>query len=507
MPKTKPFYFNEVSKAAALRIMDRILKHPCSIPFREHDFYESALKTNNRVQPICLSMIIQRININDYQSPAEWQRDMKRILQNSIEIYGNDNYITILANQLYHIFEKEFEGFVCYSVNKWTKMVALMTRQLIFKMTNRPPTDINVITEINATLIQGYPYLPPYDESAEEESSQNTNALTSSDDSAPYNTTKQNEKMIHEKNNKSDDGYFVNSVLNSPLINKSEQISRSDSASDQKSYLSINYINNTPNRVQDISIKNLNNDQSGYYNNNTVQTNNYISSNKSLVGLNKNSNQTSPNKNSFNAFNISNIINHDTTSNSTSQTYVVNRHSYSNNENNFTNNLLNNDHNTVGTKTYSGIHSTNNTIDRPIVHNNYNNNGKKLPVNSFPVSNSIAKNNKVTNIINNNNTNNDPPQNRKNINSYVPIKKEEKYISPKEKARHEISCFLTAFGSLRSKNDAKTIVEIILSEQPDFEIEEPNPAIVFEDLNQSTVRKLIEYTKERFEELGMTYPT
>ena len=79
-------------------------------------------------------------------------------------------------------------------------------------------------------------------------------------------------------------------------------------------------------------------------------------------------------------------------------------------------------------------------------------------------------------------------------------------MSKEEKENHEQSCFLSAVSTLKSRDDAKNIVEIIAEEQPKINIEEPNPTIDFSELEKPTIRRLIEYTKRRYIELGLNYP-
>ena len=79
-------------------------------------------------------------------------------------------------------------------------------------------------------------------------------------------------------------------------------------------------------------------------------------------------------------------------------------------------------------------------------------------------------------------------------------------LTKEEKEQHEQHCFLTAVSALKSRDDAKILVEIINEEQPSIRIEEPNPVIDFNDLDKPTIRRLIEFTKRRYIELGLNYP-
>lgn len=274
----KNIFTPDVTKQA-LDIMNKIIARPCAKPFI--NFFPDVDKTKLlKSQPMCLSLIIEKLKTHKYRIPSEWQHDMKLIHSNCSLLFDKDKdkNIFLLSNQLFLRFEKEFEFFVCYSTSKWSKLVGMLSYRLIFKMSKQMPKKYLTSTEINAVLIQNYPFIPDY------------------------------------------------SIL--PMkINE--------------------YQNSHKNQANKISLS-----------------------------------------------------------------------SQSESED-----------------------------EGPIEH-----------------------------------------------------------LTKEEKEQHEHNCFLTAVSALKSRNDAKSIIEIIAEEQPNMNIEEPNPIISFDELEKPTVRRLIEFTKRRYIALGMKYP-
>jgi hypothetical protein len=114
----------------ALEIMARIGSRPCAIPFLEPVDDEKYYQKIH--EPTDISMIVHRLRIGDYDSSAEWHRDMGLIRKNTISYYGQGNPQCALANCLYRAFEKEFESFKPPSVASVMKTYAQLVIRLQF---------------------------------------------------------------------------------------------------------------------------------------------------------------------------------------------------------------------------------------------------------------------------------------------------------------------------------------------------------------------------------------
>ncbi|EAY18487.1 Bromodomain containing protein [Trichomonas vaginalis G3] len=70
----------------------------------------------------------------------------------------------------------------------------------------------------------------------------------------------------------------------------------------------------------------------------------------------------------------------------------------------------------------------------------------------------------------------------------------------------KINNFLSALSNL-SLSDAKQLVSITISMQPELNIPFPEARIDIDELKDKTILKLIEYTRSRFLQLNLPYPT
>lgn len=168
MPRTKiDNIFTPYVTSLAIKLMMQLAERPCAKPFIDF-FPELEIMNYKNIEPISISMIIQRLQTNDYLKISEWQHDMKQIPLNCVYLFGTKDPTTLLANQLYSVFEKKFELFASYSKAKWSKLVGLLTHQIAFKMLQKPPESIQMTSTINSTLIQNYPFIQfPFEEKVE----------------------------------------------------------------------------------------------------------------------------------------------------------------------------------------------------------------------------------------------------------------------------------------------------------------------------------------------------
>lgn len=188
----------------ALEIMKKISSRPCAQPFI-HFFPNIDRKTFNGDR-LCLSLITDKLKNYKYKTPAEWYHDMKAIQTNCSLIFHDDEKYKVLSNQLFLRFEKEYELFVSYSTTKWSKLVGMLSHRIIFKMLKNPPKNISVPTEINAVLLQNYPFIEdcsvlPKKSIDYKKSSAGSNDLSDGDDfGGSLRLFTKEEKEQHEQN-------------------------------------------------------------------------------------------------------------------------------------------------------------------------------------------------------------------------------------------------------------------------------------------------------------------
>lgn len=151
--------FTEYVKAHAIHVMHKIMSRPCAQPFIDC-FPTEDRELDEDYEPIGLLTIVERLENNYYAHPTEWREDMLIIPKNTQIIFGKDSSMVTLSKHLIRIFEKEFELFVCYNLSKWSTLVGLLTYQLMYKMLYQSSSEMVITSQIKATLMQNYPFIP-----------------------------------------------------------------------------------------------------------------------------------------------------------------------------------------------------------------------------------------------------------------------------------------------------------------------------------------------------------
>lgn len=454
MPRNQSqiYTFTPYVTSVALKLMHKISKRPCAKPFIDF-FPDLDLSNLPNIEPISISMIIQRLKTYDYIILKEWQDDMKRIPQNCVNLFGPKDITTILANQLYSVFLKEFELFACYNKSKWTRLVALLTHSIMFKMLQRPPSCVQVSSVINSTLTQNYPFIfIPFENEIFTEASVVHNDLNS------YYDYIQNEK------------YNQTETGNNEIISANDQIKNPQSNTNEMQPTNT-ITKNTLDHESDQQILTIQN--------NMIDNNDIISSiDPSINFNNKNNNESIPTNRLF----INNTDNND--------------ENISNNQNNDNNQKFND------------------TEIVPITQNvtyNIRRDNKYLIANQNIDSNSKNEINE-SNINNteNNNENETIIQNKEIVKTEVTKKGKSDTYRNHDKLFYDstiytleddkIMNFLLSFSRLNKKEDLNSIAKIIHEEQPELALIGPNPVIEFDKISKRTLGKLMTFTKNRMVE-------
>ena len=141
----------------ALRIMQKISKHPCARIFLEPvdpavvpGYYDRI------IEPVDISMVNLRLNMNDYKQISEWVRDMKLIWQNAEKFYGQSSFQAALGRELFRIFEREYERFVEFSVMRWVKCTTLTAYKFNY-FVMKMPDSLRGVHATTFSLMTGIP--------------------------------------------------------------------------------------------------------------------------------------------------------------------------------------------------------------------------------------------------------------------------------------------------------------------------------------------------------------
>lgn len=149
--------FSPAVTKKALQIMQKISKRPCARIFLEPvdpavvpGYYDTI------IEPVDISMVNQRLNVNDYTQISEWVRDMKLIWQNAEKFYGQSSFQAALGRELFRVFEREYERFVEFSVMRWVKCTALTAYKFNY-FVMKMPDSLKGVYATTFSLMTGIP--------------------------------------------------------------------------------------------------------------------------------------------------------------------------------------------------------------------------------------------------------------------------------------------------------------------------------------------------------------
>lgn len=135
--------FNEQTKNEAIEVLNRIMAHPISSPFKqpitEADAPEHYFEKIKR--PIDLSTIKTKLQEGKYQNIQQWFDDMELIWTNAETFHGKDHHFGKVAAENRRLFNKERKKFFGQSIDQWCGYVYDL-RTEITDLMNQPPSKV-----------------------------------------------------------------------------------------------------------------------------------------------------------------------------------------------------------------------------------------------------------------------------------------------------------------------------------------------------------------------------
>ncbi|OHT10339.1 hypothetical protein TRFO_20479 [Tritrichomonas foetus] len=143
--------FTSASYAHAVRIMESLAQCPCAKPFllpvdplRDHLLHYYQIITT----PIDISLIIDRLLIQKYQTVESWIQDVYLIRDNARAYNGETSFVYQLSLCLMKQFEKRLEEFYVHGGHQWTRTYLSITKKLQKQIKQLPPSLSSLATTI-----------------------------------------------------------------------------------------------------------------------------------------------------------------------------------------------------------------------------------------------------------------------------------------------------------------------------------------------------------------------
>lgn len=134
---------NEQMKNEAIEVMNRIMIHPISSPFRQpitqKDVPEHYFETVTK--PIDLSTIKTKLLEGKYQTIQQWFDDMELTWSNAELFHGKESSFGIVAVENRRLFNKEKKKLFGQSIDQWCGLVYEL-RSEITDLMNQPPSKV-----------------------------------------------------------------------------------------------------------------------------------------------------------------------------------------------------------------------------------------------------------------------------------------------------------------------------------------------------------------------------
>lgn len=145
----------------ALAIMDELAQHPCSKNFLKPIDPDASYATQYYQlieEPVDMSTIRHRLELNRYKTLIDWHREMRLIWQNCIKFNGALSPIGVLSEHFYELFEKRYNKLSNSSLKKWTTAFSLLNLKFQNIM-NQIPSQGRFYCILNSTLLFSNPKL------------------------------------------------------------------------------------------------------------------------------------------------------------------------------------------------------------------------------------------------------------------------------------------------------------------------------------------------------------
>lgn len=124
-----------------VNIMQSVMKEPYALPFLnpiDTDDPESHKILKKIDQPMDLTTINNKLTNNKYKSIKKWKSDMDLIYQNTLAVYGKENYITSLAEALKDEYEKLMNESSEDPIKDWLNETGNTSQKIVYLMSNKP---------------------------------------------------------------------------------------------------------------------------------------------------------------------------------------------------------------------------------------------------------------------------------------------------------------------------------------------------------------------------------
>ena len=145
----------------AVEIIDRVLKHPCSVPFQNFNQMRTkdGLTPARNVHYVDLSLIRKRTLSMYYKNINEMMNDVYQIQDFANLMCGPDSCLSILARETIKNFEKYEYLFSQAGFAQWSQVFYALSAKFQFK-SQKMPEQYKVLTLLTYTPKIMDPYIP-----------------------------------------------------------------------------------------------------------------------------------------------------------------------------------------------------------------------------------------------------------------------------------------------------------------------------------------------------------
>ena len=132
----------ERTRLICVDIMDKLMAHPCAAMFLNPVDPENDDAPNYHAivkHPIDLTHIYKKLSGNEYTSITQWDKDMNLIWNNAEKFYNKGSMPAILAGELKHHYDKEYQRIKLLKLPTWSRVVFGFKAKLEDLFENIPP--------------------------------------------------------------------------------------------------------------------------------------------------------------------------------------------------------------------------------------------------------------------------------------------------------------------------------------------------------------------------------
>ena len=156
--KKKNFFFllimatklSPKTQQICLEIMDILMQKPSASVFLSPvdpekdnvpDYYQ-VIK-----HPIDLGTIHKRLQNGEYSNKSQWDKEMNLVWTNAEKYYKKGSLISILANELHRVYDKECEKLKLLRTAKWSRVIVDLNQKLD-RLYEQPPAVVNALLQL-----------------------------------------------------------------------------------------------------------------------------------------------------------------------------------------------------------------------------------------------------------------------------------------------------------------------------------------------------------------------